>query len=202
MFFIDVVFARLGTQALAALMAVLQLNTVAFMPAFGVASANAIHVGGALGAGAPGAVPRMVLRAAMVTAVWMLCVGAVYALLPAALLRLFSDGGAGAEGFVSVGAALLLVSVAWQLFDAASMVIAEALRAAGDTAWPMAARIAISWGLFVPITLFAVRRGAGPVDALAWVVAYMALLTALLFARFRAGAWRRMDLAGAEPTVD
>jgi hypothetical protein len=49
---------------------------------------------------------------------------------------------------------------------------------------------------------FAVRRGAGPVDALAWVVAYMALLTALLFARFRAGAWRRMDLAGAEPTVD
>jgi len=129
-------------------------------------------------------------------------VGAVYALLPAALLRLFSDGGAGAEGFVSVGAALLLVSVAWQLFDAASMVIAEALRAAGDTAWPMAARIAISWGLFVPITLFAVRRGAGPVDALAWVVAYMALLTALLFARFRAGAWRRMDLAGAEPTVD
>jgi hypothetical protein len=40
------------------------------------------------------------------------------------------------------------------------------------------------------------------VGALAWVVAYMALLTALLFARFRAGAWRRMDLAGAEPAVD
>ena len=199
LFFVDVVFVRLGTQPLAALMAVLQLNSLAFMPAFGVASANAIHVAAALGARAPDAVPAMVRRAAAVASAWMLVVGVAYALFPRALLRLFSDGGATSAGFVSVGAALLLVSVAWQLFDAVGMVLAEALRAAGDTAWPMTVRIAISWGLFVPVTLAAVRGGAGPAGALGWVVAYMIVLCAVLIARFRAGAWRRMDLTGAGP---
>lgn len=202
LFFIDVVFARLGTQALAALMAVLQLNTVAFMPAFGVASANAIHVGNALGAGAQGAVPRMVLRATLVASGWMVLVGGAYLAAPRALLRMFSDGGAATGDFVALGASLLLVSVAWQLFDAVSMVLGETLRAAGDTAWPMTVRIAIAWGFFVPSTLLAVRLGAGPAGALWWVVVFMAVLSAVLYARFRGGAWRRLDLTGVEPSLD
>jgi len=45
MFFVNVVVAGLGTTALASLMAVVQLNSVAFMPAFALASAAAILVG-------------------------------------------------------------------------------------------------------------------------------------------------------------
>ena len=47
-FFVNVVVAGLGTTSLAALMAVVQLNSAAFMPAFGLASAGAILAGQAI----------------------------------------------------------------------------------------------------------------------------------------------------------
>ena len=195
LFFIDVVFARLGTVALAALMAVLQLNTVAFMPAFGVASAGAIQVGNALGAKAHDRVPALVWRATAVACGWMLLVGLSYALSPRLLLGIFARGaGAETEAMVSLGAQLLLVSVGWQLFDGLAMTVSEALRAAGDTAWPMWARIAIAWLLFVPATMLTVRLGGGPVASLLWTVAYMALLATLLHLRFRSGNWRSIAL--------
>jgi MATE family multidrug resistance protein len=191
--FVDVVFARLGTPALAALMAVLQLNSLAFMPAFGVASAGAIQVGNALGAGAPDAVPALVRRTTLVAVAWMVLVGVGYGAAPAALLAVFAKGD-GALELATVGVRLLWVSIAWQLSDALSVVLSEALRAAGDTTWPMAARIALSWVFFVPAAWWTARAGGGPVAVLLWVVVYITLLAALLYARFRRGAWRTMDL--------
>ena len=96
---------------------------------------------------------------------------------------------------------LLWVAVAWQLFDAATMVLSETLRAAGDTAWPMRMRIAVSWGVFVPVTTLTARWGGGPAVALSWVVLYMAALAALLAWRFSRGAWRTMELTGDEPAL-
>jgi MATE family multidrug resistance protein len=196
--FVDLVFARLGTPALAALMAVLQLNSMAFMPAFGVASAGAIQVGNALGADASDAVPALVRRTTWVAALWMLCVGIGYGAFPAALLALFAKG-TGAQALASVGVRLLLVSVAWQLSDAVAVVLSEALRAAGDTTWPMAARSALAWLFFVPAAWWTAHAGGGPVATLLWVVVYITILAALLTWRFRAGAWRTMDLRGEGP---
>ena len=202
LFFIDVVFARMGTTALAALMAVLQLNSIAFMPAFGLANAGAIHVGQALGAGRADAVRALVRRTMLAAAGWMLLVGTGYALTPRLLLAPFSPGSVAARtGFLAVGVPLLWVAVAWQLFDAATIVLGETLRAAGDTAWPMRVRIAISWGAFVPITLLTARWGGGPVAALSWVVADMAALAALLARRVAGGAWRTVSLTGDEAGV-
>jgi len=194
--FIDVVFAGMGTAPLAALLAVLQLNSVVAMPAFGLSSAGAIHVGQALGAGAHDVVPRLVRRTALVACAWMGVASVAYALTPRLLLGPFAPRGAEAAAFLAVGVPLLRVAVAWNLFDAAAMALSESLRAAGDTAWPMRARIAVSWGLFVPLTVATARAGAGPVATLAWVVFYMAALTALLAWRFRGGAWRAMELTG------
>ncbi len=195
LFFIDVVFARMGTAALAALMAVLQLNSIAFMPAFGLSNAGAIHVGQAIGAEQHDAVPSLVKRAVLVSCAWMGVVGVGYALAPRWLLSAFAPGVAGERAaFMAVAVPLLWVAVAWQLFDATTMAVSEALRAAGDTAWPMRVRIAVSWGLFVPVTLLTARMGGGPVGALGWVVAYMAALSALMAWRFRGGAWRTMKM--------
>jgi multidrug resistance protein, MATE family len=204
LFFIDVVFAGMGTAALAALMAVLQLNSIAFMPAFGLANAGAIHVGQAIGAGAADAVRALVRRTLLFALAWMAVVGAGYALAPRLLLSLFSPGTA-AERVAFLGAAvpLLWVAVAWQLFDATTMVLSETLRAAGDTAWPMRVRIALSWGAFVPVTVLTARWGGGPVRALSWIVVYMAALAALMAWRFAGGAWRAMQLTGDEaPLVE
>lgn len=199
LFFVDVVFAGMGTAALAALMAVLQLNTVAFMPAFGLSSAGAIHVGQAIGDDAKHAVPGLVRRAAAVACAWMGLVGLGYALAPRWLLVPFAPVEPVARAaFLAVAVPLLWVAVGWQLFDATAMALGEALRAAGDTAWPMRARIVLAWGFFVPATLLAARAGAGPTLTLGLVVLYMGALAAMLVWRFRGGAWRTMALTAEE----
>ena len=50
--FVNFVLSNLGDQTVAALNAVLAVNTIGFMPAFGLASAGAILAGQAIGRGA------------------------------------------------------------------------------------------------------------------------------------------------------
>ena len=93
---------------------------------------------------------------------------------------------------------MLFLSVAWQLFDAGASVLAEALRAAGDTAFPMWMRVAIAWLLFAPGSWLTVRvLGGGDAAAVLWLVGYLFALALVLFLRFRSGAWRRISLVEA-----
>jgi MATE family multidrug resistance protein len=192
-FYVNWIVSGLGTTAVAALMAVIQVNMIAFMPAFGVASAGAILVGNAIGRDDRDAVPGIVRKTMIVTAIWMLVIGAIYALMPAAVMGLFESDESGSAAMVALGATMLLVSTAWQLFDAISITLSEALRAAGDTAWCMWARVVLAWVFFVPLAWYAVEHlGVGPVGAIACFIAYLAALAAVLWWRFAGGAWRKI----------
>jgi MATE family multidrug resistance protein len=91
-----------------------------------------------------------------------------------------------------------MLSASWQLFDATAMTIAEALRAAGDTAFTMWVRVVLAWVVFIPGVFVTIRvLGGGFLAAMLWVVVYLGLLAAILALRFRAGTWRRIDLTGA-----
>ncbi|HOX44580.1 MAG TPA: MATE family efflux transporter [Myxococcota bacterium] len=198
-FFVNVVVAGLGTPELAAINAVFLLNSVAFMPAFGLASAGAILVGQAIGAGRKDAVPGLVWLTVRVAGAWQGLAGLAYLLVPGALMLPFARG-ADAAQVTAVGVRMLLVSAAWQLFDATATTLAEALRAAGDTLFPLVARLVIAWTVFVPGALATVYFWGGrEVGATLWLVAYLALLAGALYLRFRTGAWRRVELV--EPEV-
>lgn len=194
-FFINVVVAGLGTSALAAVMAVFQLNSISFMPAFALASAGAIFVGQAIGAKAHDDVPRTVRLTFTVAALWQGCVGALYLLVPGLLFSIFVKDGADQATFLEVGVRVLMLSAAWQLVDAASMVLAEALRAAGDTAFTFWVRAAVAWGVFAPGAYWSVHSlGGGDVVAMGWLVVYLAILAGVLLWRFRGGRWRTIDI--------
>jgi len=199
LFFINVVVAGLGTTTLAALMTVMQLNSVAFMPAFGLASAGAILVGQAIGAGAKDSVPRIVRLTFAAAGTWQGLVGLCYLAFPSLLLAAFVQSGKDSAAFGATGVRMLMLSAAWQLFDAGAMVLAEALRAAGDTAFPMWTRVAIAWLIFAPGSYLTVQAGGGDVASVLWVVLYLALLSGVLWLRFRSGVWRRFELT--EPVV-
>lgn len=202
-FFVNVVVTALGTTSLAAFMAVMQLNSIGFMPAFAIASAGAILVGQAIGAKRHDDVPGVVGLTIWTAAIWQGLVGVAYVVMPRLLMRSFADPRAGATHFLDLGARLLMLSAAWQLFDAAANTLSEALRAAGDTAFCLWARMIIAWVIFVPGVLLTVRVfGGGDIAAVLWVVAYIALLALVLALRFRSGAWRKLDLAGSEVSVD
>lgn len=201
-FFINFIVGGLGTLPLAAVMTVFQVNSISFMPAFGLASSGAILVGQAIGRGDKDDVGAIVRRTAEVAAVWQLIVGAAYLLFPTLIMSIFSQGEGQSEDLVRLGAVLLGISVAWQLFDGAGMTLSEALRAAGDTSWTLGARVLLAWFAWVPASYVAVRVfDGGVVAAMTSIVGYIVLLCIVFFFRFRNGAWRNIDLTGSEPAL-
>jgi MATE family multidrug resistance protein len=192
--FINFVLSHLGDETVAALNAVLAVNTVGFMPAFGLASAGAILAAQAIGRGEREAVWPQVKTTLACTLVWMGVMAIIYVIFPERILAVF-DSEHRSLHLVEVGTTMLLISAAWQLFDATAMTLAETLRAAGDTFWPAAARLTLAWFVFTPMAILVVLRwNGGPTGAMLCLVGYLALLAGFLGYRFRSGAWRRIEL--------
>ncbi|MEZ4365978.1 MAG: MATE family efflux transporter [Kofleriaceae bacterium] len=198
--FINVVLGDLGTEAVATFNIVFAINTLSFMPAFGLTSAGAILAGQFIGQGARDQVWPQVKLTLAATAGWMGSVGLLYVVMPGVLLGLFVPAGPQGVRMLELGNAMLLLSAAWQLFDAVALTLSETLRAAGDTTWTAGARLVLAWAVFMPTAYLAVHvGGAGPVAAMGCLAGYVALLAGLLAWRFRGGAWRSIELI--EPTL-
>lgn len=198
--FVNVVVAGLGTVSLAAMMAVMQLNSLSFMPAFGLGSAGAILVGQAIGRGQKDEVPHILGLTFATTAAWMGLVGLAYLVAPEPLLRPFVPAGPNGAAFLTMGVRMLVFSALWQLFDAAGITVSEALRAAGDTAYAMWTRGVLAWLVFLPGSWITVRWfGGAEQSAVAWLLVYLGLLALVLFLRFQSGAWRRIELVENVP---
>lgn len=195
--FVNIVLANLGDATVAALNVVIAVNSISFMPAFGLASAGAILAGQAIGRDARDAVWPQVKATLVCTMAWMGAIGLVYAVFPGRVLSLFaSDTSSDTSGdLVAIGTTMLVISAAWQLTDAVGITLAETLRAAGDTAWTAAARLILAWVVFTPAAFLVVLRfGGGPVGAMLCLVGYLGLLASALAWRFRSGAWKRITL--------
>lgn len=203
--FLNVVVTGLGTSALAAFGAVIAINSAAFMPTFGLASAGAILVGQAIGAEKKEAVPRVVGLTLASCATWNGLAALSYLVLPELVFDAFAPLGPEEFETRAVALRMLQLSAAWQLFDAASMALAEALRAAGDTTFPMWARIVVAWGLWFPGSWLATHHyGGGDVAAVLSLVSYLGVLAFVFWLRFRSGAWRAIRLTeelGAGPVL-
>jgi multidrug resistance protein, MATE family len=192
--FVNFVLSSLGDETVAALNAVLAVNTIGFMPAFGLASAGAILAGQAIGRGARDEVWPQVKTTLLCTMTWMGLIAVFYVAMPGEILSWFDSRGQSKQ-LVAIGTTMLLISAAWQLFDAVSLTIAETLRAAGDTFWTAAARLILAWLVFTPAAILVVMVwDGGPVGAMICLVGYLALLAAGLGYRFKTGAWRRIEL--------
>lgn len=191
--FVNVIVGGLGTTALAAMNVVLQVNSVAFMPAFGLASAGAILVGESIGGGELDVVPRIVRITTITASVWMIAMGLVYLVAPDLILGWFATSES--DPVRVVGASMLAMSIGWQLFDAIGITLGESLRAAGDTTFCMIARVLLAWAVFVPLSLYVVRDlGMGTRGAMLSITGYLAALAVVLSLRFLSGRWRSIEL--------
>ena len=192
--FVNGVLASLGDETVAALNVVLAVNSISFMPAFGLASAGAILAGQSIGRGERDNVWPQVKITLACTGGWMCLIGGLYLIAPRSVLSLFDEPGKSGR-LVEIGTTMLAISAAWQVFDAIAMTLAETLRAAGDTFWTAAVRLGLAWAVFMPSAFLVVKVWhGGPVGAMVCLVGYLALLALALALRFRTGAWRKIDL--------
>src|SRR5262249_16742057 len=126
---------RLGDVELAATSIAFTLNLGAVLPRLGVSQAVAILVGQRLGEGRPDLAERTTWTGLALALAYMAAVGLVYVLLPGPLVALFrSDEDPALWGRVAALVPVLLRFVAvYSLFDSMNLVLASALRGAGDT---------------------------------------------------------------------
>ena len=116
----------------------------------------------------------------------MTCSGLLFVSIPTIIARLFSPD----PTVIKVGATLLLVAAACQLFDGLQTVATGALRGAGDTRTPMIANFVAYWLIGLPLGYFlAFRVGWGALGIWIWLCVGLVIIgTALLV------TWRRKVL--------
>lgn len=96
------------------------------------------------------------------------------------------------QQIIKVGAQVLIIAAAFQMFDAVAIAISGALRGAGDTVFPGIVTIILSWTCIVGLGHVAVHQfpqwgSLGPWGAAAL---YIILLAITLFWRFMGDAWK------------
>jgi len=139
--------ARLGPVPLAGHEIALNCAALTFMVPLGVSSAAAVRVGQQLGRRDPDGARRAGWSAILLGVGFMACSGSVFVSLPKLIARLFTPNAA----VIQVGAQLLLVAAAFQLFDGLQTVATGALRGAGDTRTPMLANFFAYWLVGLPL---------------------------------------------------
>jgi len=187
---------RFGTEALAATSAVLSYTSLSVMPVVGIGTALAAAVGKTIGAGKKELATRQTHVCLKVALVYMGLVGIIFFVSRVALMEFWSSN----EEVIKIGADILICAAIYQVFHAARVIYAGALRGAGDTLWlaiVSAAGAAILGLGGLVIIILSVELGAlGP-----WIVATISIIAVGLanYWRFKSNRWMKIDLFKHHP---
>jgi putative MATE family efflux protein len=181
----------LGTTVYATQRLTFQAISLAFMPAFGYATAATTLTGQSLGAGRPDLARATTTTALRQALCWMTLAGVLFAVLAGPLMSLFSSD----PEVIALGKVALPVLVLAQPFWAIGQVYAGSLRGAGDARFPMLATSAGMWLVRLPTAyLFGIVLGWG-LPGVYLSSTFDAGLRALLNSlRYRTGRWQAIKV--------
>lgn len=152
----------LGEEALAAWAIAYNVEATTFMAGLGVATATAVLVGAAIGAGDWIEARRAALTGVGFCAVLLGVLAIALSVSGAAVAQFYTADAAVAEA----AGALLALSALWITLDGVQLTLARAALATGDV-WPVALRLAGAyWGVMVPLGALAVFAFDGGVRGL------------------------------------
>jgi putative MATE family efflux protein len=186
------ILATLGTVAVAAHQVALRVESLAYMPGWGLATATAALVGQALGAQKQEVAECGIRRALLAGNGTMALLGGSFVAAAAPIVRLF---GVQDTAMAEMASAAIRVS-ALELFGLCSlMVLGGCLRGAGDTRTPMIVTMIGTFFFRVPLTYVAAvvldggLRGVWLATAVDW-----SMRSLVMFALYRRGSWRQVRI--------
>jgi MATE family multidrug resistance protein len=195
-----VLIGRIGTHELAATNIAFNLNSLAFIPMFGMGTALMTLVGRRIGERRPDLAVRTTRYAFAISAVYMLVFAALYLGLPDLMLIPYG-GEENAEAFVSVRpivVTLLKFVAAYSFFDAMAIIFGSAIRGAGDTTFSLWWTCSTGWMLMVlpAFVVYHVAESPGHRLIGCWSAAtFYIIVVGIGFAlRFRGGKWQAMSV--------
>jgi MATE family, multidrug efflux pump len=184
--FAAIMMGWLGPLELAAHQVTINIASTTFMVALGVSMAGSIRVGQHIGARRPRRMRRATLGTYLLSVGFMGMCALLFVIAPRALIGLYTREPA----IVDLGARLLLVAAAFQMFDGAQVSGVSALRGAGDTRWPAAIAALGYWGIGVPVALvLGFVFDLGPVGVWIGLTAGLFVAGTLLAVRARRVLW-------------
>ena len=186
------ILGELGTVAVAAHQVALRIESLGFMPGWGMAVAAAALVGQALGANKPDIAEQGIRRTLVLTNGTMAVLGGCFVAFAPLIVRAF-----GIQNAEMAGLAITVVRIsALELFGLGSlMVLGGCLRGAGDTRTPMIVTLIGTFFFRVPISyLFALvldggLRGLWLATVVDWGM--RALVMCMLYLR---GRWKTIQV--------
>ncbi len=185
---------RLGEKELAIGNMALSINTIAFLPLIGLGIACGTLVGRYQGRADPATAARVAWRSVVLGVGYVSLIGLTYILFPAAYFRLFTmraETGFTLEELLPTGRSLLALMAVWGLSDAANVILAGALKGAGDTRFVLIVSTMLAWGVMAPGALLIVfKLGGGLMAMWTWALLYVSLLAIAYGIRFRSGRWK------------
>ena len=183
-----------GDVAFAVSNACFSVNYMLFAPMEGFALGAATIVGQAQGRGDSAAAHLGAMRTLALGVGFVAVLSLLAVALCRPILSLFATDPAVQGEFYTLGFKLFVLMAAWQVFDAADVIISGALKGAGDTKFVMWWMVAVAFGMWLPL-VWAVARWHNTMPAL-WstMVAYVAVMCVGSIVRWRRGAWRRIRL--------
>ena len=184
-----------GELELAVSNACFTVNYLLVAPIEGFSLGASTLVSQALGRGDPEAAAGEARRTMILGVGFIAVCSAIVLLLAHPILEIFaSRAGASSEVFHSLGFTLFVLMAAWQVFDAADVILSGALKGGGDTKFVMWWMLVVAFAIWLPI-VFVVRRFHNTMPALwATMIVYVAVILVGSWVRWRRGRWKMVKL--------
>ena len=184
-----------GDLELAVSNACFTVNYLLVAPIEGFSLGASTLVSQALGRGDPEAAVQDAHRTLFLGVGFIAVCSLVVLLLAHPILGMFaSRAGASAEEFQSLGFTLFVLMAAWQVFDAADVILSGALKGGGDTKFVMWWMLVVGFVIWLPV-VFVVRRFHNTMPAL-WstMILYVVVICVGSLIRWRRGGWKMVKL--------
>lgn len=183
--------AGLGTVPFAAHQVILTAESLSYMPGYGFAVAATSLVGQNLGARKPKQAYQHGLVAARLALMVMGVTAFIFLFFPSFIIRIFTSD----PQVVGMGALCLRIAALEQPAIALEMVLAGALRGAGDTRTPAMITVLCTWLLRIPLMYFSIYVFHWGLTAI-WIITVIDWLAraSLVIIQYRRGKWQQIAL--------
>ncbi len=176
-----------GGLAAASFQIVMRLASLSFTPAFGFGMAAIVLVGQSLGAGEPERAQRLGWKATAYSMAVLLFLSLAYWFLPEPLVGIFTSD----PVVIALSLPPMRVYALTMVWLGATMVLAPALRGAGDTRYTMTTMFAARFLLRLPLSWFlGIPMGMGLAGVWIGMGSDFLLRSLLLSLRFHGGKWK------------
>jgi putative MATE family efflux protein len=182
---------HLGNHQMAAHRVAVAVESISFMPGWGLSIACGTIVGQYLGAKNPAGSAEGLRQSGILALKIMVVLGVVFAVLAVPMARIFADD----PRVVGPAANCLRIAAIEQVFMALAMVLGGALRGAGDTKSPVAVGLIGVWCIRLPLSyVFAYTLGLGIFGAWIVMVVDWGVRALAFWAFWRRGRWKTIQL--------